>query len=89
MQLLDNTDNTSFSSTRVTLGEASGDHSRHVPQLDDLIRSRSEQAACGGLIVHVNNVVLAVVKRGRGRSVLVGDGSEAAVTDSHLELEAH
>lgn len=67
----------------------SGHHRSHVPQLDNLVGARGEQISSGGLIVHVNNAVLAVVEGGRGRSILVCDGLVAAVTHTHLELEAH
>lgn len=38
------------------------------PDLDNLVGSRGEQISSGGLIVHVNNAVLAVVEGGCGRS---------------------
>lgn len=38
------------------------------PDLDNLVGARGEQVSSGGLIVHVNNAVLAVVEGGRGRS---------------------
>ena len=36
--------------------------------LDNLVGARGEQVSSGGLIVHVNNAVLAVVEGGCGRS---------------------
>lgn len=38
------------------------------PDLDNLVGARGEQIPSGGLIVHVNNAVLAVVEGGCGRS---------------------
>lgn len=38
------------------------------PDLDNLVSARGEQISSGGLIVHVNNAVLAVVEGGCGRS---------------------
>lgn len=67
----------------------SGHHRIHVPQLDNLVGAGGEQVPGGGLVVHVNNAVLAVVEGGCGRSVLVGDGLVAAVAHTHLELKAH
>lgn len=38
------------------------------PDLDNLVGARGEQVSSGGLIVHVNNTVLAVVEGCSGRS---------------------
>lgn len=38
------------------------------PDLDNLVGARGEQISSGGLIVHVNNAVLAVMEGGRGSS---------------------
>ncbi len=38
------------------------------PDLDNFVGARGEQISSGGLIVHVNNAVLAVVEGGRGSS---------------------
>lgn len=39
-----------------------------VPDLDNFVGARGEQISSSGLIVHVNNAVLAVVEGGRGCS---------------------
>lgn len=39
-----------------------------VSDLDNFVGARGEQISSGGLIVHVNNAVLAVVEGGRGCS---------------------
>lgn len=69
--------------------QISGHHRSHVPKLDNLVSARGEQISSGGLVVHVNNAVLAVVEGGCGCSILVTDGLVAAVTHAHLELEPH
>lgn len=69
--------------------QTSGHHGSHVPYLDNLVIARGEQIPRGGLIVHVNNAVLAVVEGGCGRSILVGYGLMAAVTHAHLKFKAH
>ena len=38
------------------------------PDLDNLVGARGEQTSSGGLIVHVNNAVLAVMEGGCRRS---------------------
>lgn len=48
--------------------------------LDNLVGARSEQVSSGGLIVHVNNAVLAVVEGGRGRSTGGHKGNTAEFT---------
>lgn len=40
---------------------------RHA-DLDNLVGARGEQVSAGGLVVHVNNAVLAVVEGRRGSS---------------------
>ncbi len=50
------------------------------PDLDNLVGARGEQVSSGGLIVHVNNAVLAVVKGGCGRSTGRHKGSAGYLT---------
>lgn len=45
------------------------------PDLDNLVAARGEQASGGGLVVHVNNAVLAVMEGCSGRTAGTHKGS--------------
>lgn len=55
------------------------------PDLDNLVGPRGEQISSGGLIVHVNNAVLAVMEGGRGSSTRRHKGNAGYFTVRALQ----